>query len=81
MTWTVGSGLNGYRSGVVFVDRKTLVAVGTNGSDISRDGGRTWSSIGKESLNAVAADKRMTVWAVGPSGLVVRKYLGIATLD
>jgi photosystem II stability/assembly factor-like uncharacterized protein len=71
-TWKLGTGLGGYRSGVTYVDRKTIVAVGTSGSDISRDGGRTWKPLGKQELNSVQARGPRAVWAVGPSGLVVK---------
>jgi photosystem II stability/assembly factor-like uncharacterized protein len=71
-TWTLRQGLTGYRSGVTYVDKKTIIAVGTNGTDISRDGGKTWEKIGDENLNAVAAKGKRAVWAVGPKGLVVR---------
>ncbi|HRI03531.1 MAG TPA: hypothetical protein PLL77_07280 [Pyrinomonadaceae bacterium] len=71
-TWTLGIGLSGYRSGVTYLDKKTIVAVGTNGSDISRDGGKTWKILGNEDLNAVAAKGVKAVWAVGPKGMVVK---------
>jgi photosystem II stability/assembly factor-like uncharacterized protein len=71
-TWTVGRGLSGYRSGVTYIDEKTIVAVGTNGSDITRDGGKTWKVLGKEDLNAVQAKGNKAVWAVGPKGMVVK---------
>jgi photosystem II stability/assembly factor-like uncharacterized protein len=72
-SWQARSGLTGYRSGVAYVDAKTLIAVGTNGSDISSDGGRTWKKIGSENLNAVAAKGKNAVWAVGAKGLVVKR--------
>lgn len=71
-TWMKASGLGGYRSGSVFVDRRTVVAVGTNGSDISRDGGKTWTALDKENYNAVQAKGAGNVWAVGPRGRVAR---------
>lgn len=71
-TWKKGSGLGGYRSGVAYIDRRTLIAVGTNGSDISRDGGKTWTVHDKENYNAVQAKGFDAVWAVGPSGRIVR---------
>jgi len=71
-TWKLGTGLTGYRSGVTYIDKKTIIAVGTNGSDITRDGGKTWTMLGKENLNAVQAKGRRAVWAVGPKGLVVK---------
>jgi photosystem II stability/assembly factor-like uncharacterized protein len=71
-TWKLGTGLTGYRSGVKYVDKQTIIAVGTNGSDISRDGGTTWKILGKENLNAVQAMGKRAVWAVGPKGVVVK---------
>ena len=71
-TWISGSGLNGYRSGVTFVDRQTLIAVGSSGSDISYDGGKTWTSLDKENYNAVAAKGKNAIWAVGANGLVAK---------
>ncbi len=71
-TWKLGTRLSGYRSGVTYVDKNTIVAVGTNGSDISRDGCKTWKKFGNEDLNAVAAKGKKAVWAVGPKGMVVK---------
>lgn len=70
--WKLGTGLTGYSSGVTYVDRNTIIAVGTNGSDITRDGGKTWTVLGKEDLNAVASKGRRATWAVGPKGMVVK---------
>ena len=69
-TWILGSGLTGYRSAVAYIDRKTLIAVGTNGTNISDDAGKTWKKIGSENLNAVAAKGKKAVWGVGPNGMV-----------
>jgi photosystem II stability/assembly factor-like uncharacterized protein len=74
-TWMKGTGLGGYRSGVAFVNRSTVVAVGTNGSDISRDGGKTWTVLDKENYNAVQAKGVTAIWAVGPRGVVARLNL------
>ncbi|MGB7202937.1 MAG: hypothetical protein WBD16_11855 [Pyrinomonadaceae bacterium] len=71
-TWKLGSGLSGYRSAVTYVNKKTIIAVGTNGSDITRDGGKTWKMLGKEDLNAVQSKGRKATWAVGPKGRVYR---------
>lgn len=69
-TWTAGTGLTGYRSGVAYIDEKNVIAVGTNGSDLSSDGGRTWKNLDRENYNAVAAKGKPAIWAVGPKGLV-----------
>lgn len=71
-TFYEGEGLTGYRSGVTYIDDRTTIAVGTNGTDLSSDRGGTWKKIGDENLNAVAAKGKRAVWAVGPKGLVVR---------
>ncbi len=62
-----------------YIDRNTIIAVGTNGSDMSRDGGKTWKKIGNEDLNAVQAKGKKAVWAVGPKGFV--GHLGTASLS
>jgi photosystem II stability/assembly factor-like uncharacterized protein len=71
-TWKLGSGLTGYRSGVTYVNSKTIIAVGTNGSDVTDDVGKTWKVLGKEDLNAVQSKGRRATWAVGPKGIVVK---------
>jgi len=43
----------GYRSGVTYVNRNTLVATGTSGTDVSFDGGLNWKHIADQSFNAV----------------------------
>jgi photosystem II stability/assembly factor-like uncharacterized protein len=70
--WTLGKGLSGYRSGVTYIDKKTLITVGSNGSDLSTDGGKSWKNLDKENYNAVQAKGRKAVWAVGANGLVAK---------
>jgi hypothetical protein len=71
-TWTLGSGLGGYRSGVAFVAKNSYIAVGTNGVDYSSDGGRTWQPMNKENLNAVQSKGPKATWAAGPKGLIMK---------
>lgn len=71
-TWILGKGLYGYRSGAAFVDKNILTAVGSSGSNLSTDGGKTWTNLDKESYNAVQAKGRNAVWAVGANGLIAR---------
>ena len=71
-SWYAGEGLSGYRSSVAYIDDRTIIAVGTNGTDISTDRGGTWKKISDENLNSVAARGKNAVWAVGPNGVVVR---------
>lgn len=71
-TWYSGEGLSGYRSAVAYIDSTTIIAVGANGTDISRDRGAKWKKIGDENLNSVASKGPRAVWAVGPAGAVYR---------
>lgn len=71
LVWAARSGLSGYRSAVAYIDSRTVIAVGSNGTDISNDRGERWRKAGSENLNAVAARGKTAVWAVGPNGLVV----------
>ncbi|HLM60942.1 MAG TPA: hypothetical protein VK308_09070, partial [Pyrinomonadaceae bacterium] len=71
-SWILGKGLNGYRSGVDFIDKKTIIAVGSSGSDLSTDGGKTWKNLDKENYNAVQAKGAKSIWAVGANGLVAK---------
>ncbi len=71
-TWNLSKGLNGYRSGVVYVDKKTILAVGSSGSDLLTDGGKRWKNLDKENYNAVAAKGKNAIWAVGANGLVAK---------
>jgi photosystem II stability/assembly factor-like uncharacterized protein len=71
-TWAPGKGLGGYRSGITYVNPSTIVAVGTSGSDISFDKGKTWRPLDKLSYNAVQSRGYLNVWAVGDKGMVAR---------
>lgn len=71
-TWNLAKGLNGYRSGVDYIDKKTIIAVGASGADVSYDGGKTWKNLDKENYNAVQAKGKKAVWAVGANGLVAK---------
>ena len=74
-TWREISGRppRGYRSAVAFVPGHDLVvAVGTSGSDYSRDSGRSWLPIDNENYNAVSFAPDGSGWAVGPKGKITR---------
>ena len=74
-TWTLSQGLSGYRSGVTYVNKNTLLAVGASGSDLSIDGGKNWRNLDKENYNAVRAKGKKAIWAVGANGLVAKYSL------
>lgn len=45
----------GYRSGVAYLTKSICVATGTSGTDISKDGGKTWQNVSTLGFNAVKA--------------------------
>ncbi len=72
VSWTSGKGLGGYRSGVAYIDKETIIAVGSSGSDISVDDGKTWRNLDSENYNSVQAKGKRAIWAVGAKGLIVK---------
>lgn len=74
-SWMLSKGLNGYRSGVTYIDKNTIIAVGASGSDLSTDGGKTWKNLDKGNYNAVQTKGKNTIWAVGANGLVANFLL------
>jgi hypothetical protein len=59
---------HGYRSSVSWSEElKAWIAVGTNGSDVSRDDGKTWQPIDDGNWNALSLP-----FVVGPKGRIAR---------
>jgi photosystem II stability/assembly factor-like uncharacterized protein len=77
-TWTLVDSTRspaGYRSAVAFLPAytaRTLVAVGLNGTDISRDRGGSWLNVDSVAYNSVAFATASRGWAVGPAGRIAR---------
>lgn len=70
-TWTLAAKPpHGYRSAAAVAHAQLLAAVGSNGVDLSRDGGKTWTPMFSEDLNALALIGN-SGWAVGPAGKIV----------
>lgn len=66
----------GYRSAVAwYAERNAWIAVGSNGSDISHDDGKTWESFDSGKWNAISVP-----FAVGPEGRIgkLRETVGSA---
>ena len=63
---------HGYRSGVTFVPGTpgTVLAVGLTGSDVSTDGGRTWTSFDSGQFDTVSCTASGACWAAGDLGRV-----------
>jgi photosystem II stability/assembly factor-like uncharacterized protein len=75
MTWTAAAKPpHGYRSSVAWSQElKAWVAVGTNGSDISRDDGKTWTALDDGDWNALSLP-----FVVGPKGRIARLSVAAA---
>ncbi|MGB7168437.1 MAG: hypothetical protein WA374_00060 [Acidobacteriaceae bacterium] len=68
-TWTAAEKPpHGYRSAVAWdAKARAWIAVGTNGSDISYDDGRTWVRLDDSNWNALSLP-----WVVGPNGRIAK---------
>lgn len=62
--------VTGYRSGVAFLPGwgDVAVAVGPTGSDVSTDGGMTWTNFSSTDYDGVHCAPDGTCWASGPHG-------------
>lgn len=67
--WTASMKMpHGFRSSVAWSEEmKVWIAVGTNGSDVSRDDGKTWQPIDDGNWNALSLP-----FVVGPKGRIAR---------
>jgi photosystem II stability/assembly factor-like uncharacterized protein len=71
-TWTIATTEPGeYRSGVFF-GLTRAIAVGPTGSDISFNGGKTWTRFDTTSLDSVDCAFPWACWASGENGRIVR---------
>lgn len=61
---------HGYRSCVTYVTSEMLVACGTSGVDISRDGGMNWQLVSKESFHVCKTGPDGAVFLAGNSGRI-----------
>jgi photosystem II stability/assembly factor-like uncharacterized protein len=70
-TWSLVPGAPPeYRSGATWVDGHTAIAVGPTGSDVSTDGGNTWTRFDSGSLDTVDCASPVACWASGENGRV-----------
>ncbi len=72
--WTGGGDLGGYRSGVDWMPGRpwSAVAVGPSGSDLTADGGRSWTTFSDTGFHAVQCPAQGPCWASGSGGRVAR---------
>lgn len=66
----------GYRSCVIYLSNSVLVACGTSGVDLSKDGGMNWENISKQSFHVVQKAKNgKAVFLAGGSGRIAKLNL------
>ena len=70
-TWTLAEKPPPFRSCVAWA-KDRWVAVGTSGSDFSRDDGKTWTPLDREKYNGVAFTPAGEGWAIGPKGRIAK---------
>ena len=73
-TWIPADGPGEYRSGSAWIPRlpKTAIAVGPTGSDVTTDGGRSWTRFDTRSFDAVDCTQTGACWASGAQGAAAR---------
>ena len=64
---------HGYRSCVIYMNKKNLLTCGTSGIDISKDGGMNWELISKESYHVCQkAKKGKAIFLAGGNGRIAK---------
>lgn len=64
---------HGYRSCVIYLTKRKLLTCGTSGIDISKDGGKNWQLISKESFHVCQkAKKGNAVFLAGGNGRIAK---------
>lgn len=73
-SWKPGGTPAGFRNGVTWIPgrKNTAIAVGPDGSDVTTDGGRTWSRFDRSLLLGVDCTRHGGCWAVGGNGRAAR---------
>jgi photosystem II stability/assembly factor-like uncharacterized protein len=71
-TWSLVEEPSGFRHGVAWIGHDTAVVVGPTGSDISHDGGNTWTPIPDSPFLLGVACRKDACWAVGRDGIAAR---------
>jgi photosystem II stability/assembly factor-like uncharacterized protein len=70
-TWSpIAGGVGGFRSAVVWLDAVRLLAVGSHGTSVSTDAGRSWRNVDANGFHALATGRDGSVWAAGAAGRV-----------
>lgn len=68
--------VHGYRSCVVHIDKKNVLATGTSGTDLSNDQGNTWTNIDKASFNVITkSPSGKHIYLAGSNGNISKLVL------
>ncbi len=70
-TWVLVDKALPFRSAVAWA-KDRWVAVGTSGSHVSQDDGKTWQPLDRENYNSVAFTATGEGWAAGPKGRIAK---------
>lgn len=73
-TWQLPTqGPHGYRSCVMYISKNKLISCGTNGVDISEDGGLTWKNISTLGFHVCQVSKNgNSIFLAGPRGRIAK---------
>ena len=74
-TWHLSEGIQGFRSSVTYVKGDTYISTGTSGTDISYNGGKSWSLLDSIGFNAILINSDLNGVAVGSYGRVAEVEL------
>ena len=70
VTWRLSKGIQGYRSCVTHIKNDIYIATGTKGTDITYDGGVSWSFLDSLGFNAIQFADEINGVGVGNNGLI-----------
>ena len=69
-TWYLSKGLQHFRSCVTYVQDDTYISTGTSGTDISYNGGKSWTLLDSVGFNAIKVNPDRRGLAVGSYGSI-----------
>lgn len=74
-TWRAApGGAGGFRSAAVWLDERTVFAIGSHGASLSDDGGGSWRVLDIGGGHAVARGQDGALWCCGDRGCVARLH-------
>ena len=72
-TWTLGQGVDQFRSGCCYLFDNIYLATGLTGTDITYDGGKTWQGISDQKLHGMVFTANGKVgFGMGRNGKIVK---------